>query len=162
MPSVQLGAAHCPLTQLAELQSLATLQVALGAHFMQEPPQSLSVSSPSVMPSLQEGAAQTPDVQIKPARQSSPVLHLAIALHLVLQLPPQSMSDSAPFMILSVQLGGMAQSLLLLPHCVVSFEQTEKTKPASPAISIGKKRFIVLRISSPWYGLRGPQKEPRF
>ncbi len=64
---MQDGAAQTLLTQLPDVQSPGTLQAALGAHFMQEPPQSLSVSFPSIIPSVHEGATQLPVTQTKSA-----------------------------------------------------------------------------------------------
>ena len=135
-PSVQDGAAHCPLTQFAEVQSPAMLQAAFGAHFMHDPPQSVSLSSPSLIPSVQDGAAQTPDEQTKPDKQSLLVAHLAMAWHLVEHDPPQSTSDSVPFLSVSVQVGMIVQSLPL-PHSVVFTSQNGNTNPAIPASKIG-------------------------
>ena len=81
---------------------LQFLPVGQALHLL--PPQSVSLSSPFFLPSLQLGATQTPAVQM-PLVQSLFTAHFlpfAQALH----LPPQSTSVSLPFFCLSVQLAG--------------------------------------------------------
>ncbi len=54
MPSLHAGAAHEPLTQLAEVQSVLLPQPFVSPHFGQLPPQSTSVSLPFFFPSPQD------------------------------------------------------------------------------------------------------------
>jgi hypothetical protein len=69
------------------------------------PPQSVSVSAPFLMPSVQAGAWQTLLAEQNPVVQSSPLrqlLPMAQSLHVP---PPQSVSVSAPFLTPSLQAG---------------------------------------------------------
>jgi hypothetical protein len=109
-----------------EAQSVATAQESPFAHFAgQEPPQSTSVSSPSLIPSVQLGAAvgvaqrwvpgsQKPEAQSAAAPQPTPFAQvLPCATQIV---PPQSTPVSPPFITPSVQVGaGSCGSALDFP-----------------------------------------------
>ena len=78
----------------------------------QVPPQSMAVSVPFLIPSLQvpEGATQRPPVQVA-LLQSAPTPQVLPLAHLVMHEPPQSTSLSLPFLMPSVQVGsGAAQT----------------------------------------------------
>src|SRR5437867_4134914 len=103
MPEAQV---HTLLAQVAvPAQSPALAHPFPAAHLLlQGPPQSISVSPPFLIPSLQVGTAQLPPVQT-PVAQSLAEEQIRPMPHL-LQLPPQSMSVSLPFLIPSVQPAG--------------------------------------------------------
>lgn len=86
-------------------QSLSATQVLPTAQAPQLPPQSTSLSSPFLIPSVQVGAAQTPLAQLAEA-QSAVTLQAALGAHFI-QAPPQSLSVSLPSRIPSVQVGAM-------------------------------------------------------
>jgi hypothetical protein len=102
-------------SQTPEVQSAGTAQERPFAHLLgQEPPQSTSVSVPSLTPSAQPAAShrcvealQTPEVQSVGAAQPSPFAHVFPWATQV--VPPQSTPVSVPFCSPSVQLG-VAQS----------------------------------------------------
>ncbi len=94
-----------PKVQLFELQSESWLQLLPSPHFWHEPPQSVSVSSPSLVPLPQWAGRQlafwqTPVAQSEPALQYFPSAQRGQP-----DAPPQSTSVSAPFFTPSLQAG---------------------------------------------------------
>jgi hypothetical protein len=86
-------------------QSSFPAQALPGSHLAgQLPPQSMSVSVPFFVPSLQGEGWHVPPSQT-PLTQSAPVVHPLSSSHGVQSAPPQSMSVSTPFLIPSIQLG---------------------------------------------------------
>jgi len=82
------------------VQSVPTLQVVPFGHLPHmEPPQSVPVSFPFLMPSVHDAGAQVPFEQCADV-QSPFTRHILLSAHLV-QLPPQSTSVSSPFFTLS-------------------------------------------------------------
>jgi hypothetical protein len=74
--------------------------------FMQEPPQSVSASSPLVKPSLHAGAAHTFVIGLqKPLWQSLFPEHICPFTQSLGHGPPQSTSVSSPFFFVSSQAG---------------------------------------------------------
>jgi hypothetical protein len=101
-------AVHLPAVHSPDAQSPATLHVLSSAHFWfvgavaQLPPQSMSVSSPSVLPSLQ--LTQVPVESHLPLAQSPGFLQCWPSLQAGQVAPPQSVSVSSPLVCVSVQL----------------------------------------------------------
>jgi hypothetical protein len=92
---------HTPLWQ-----SVTTLQSLLVPQAEHEPPQSVSVSVPFLVPSEQLDAwhvpaMHTPLVQSAPVVQPLPSAHLSVGAH----EPPQSTSVSVPFLTMSPHVG---------------------------------------------------------
>jgi hypothetical protein len=113
-PSSQWVATHFLLVALQApvAQSPAAAQPAPSAHFvLQPPPQSRSVSLPSLMPFSQVVPTQTLFTLQTLDWQSLAPRHLSPEAHFEQSLPPQSVSVSNPFFILSLQEGGKAVQL---------------------------------------------------
>jgi hypothetical protein len=103
-PTPHLGGTwQTPLLQMPLRQSLSVEQPCPSKQDEQDPPQSTSVSSPFLTPSLQTGTEQAPPSQT-PLTQSVFDLQVLPFGHLS-QEPPQSTSVSVPFWTPSTQLG---------------------------------------------------------
>lgn len=104
-PLVQVvGMQSSDLQVLAAPQSPFTLQASPLPHGEQLPPQSTSVSLPSLLPSPQVDV-HFPDLQVLLLPQSPLTEHVFPSAQAP-QLPPQSWSVSLPLRTPSVQLGG--------------------------------------------------------
>src|SRR5690242_10328419 len=99
--------------QLAFTQSALTAHVFPSGHLVHtRPPQSMSLSSWFLIPSLHVGfGLQTPLPQIADW-QSLAAAHVFPSAHLGQCVPPQSTSVSSWFLSESVQLGGAVHALL--------------------------------------------------
>src|SRR4051812_5811353 len=88
-----------PVTQLLVAQSPGPSHSCPVVHFLQVPPQSMSVSAPFLTPSVQLGTWHTPPphralAQSKGMEQALPLPHFCVGA----QPPPQSTSVSVPFL----------------------------------------------------------------
>jgi hypothetical protein len=106
-PSEQVGVAqwNC-VSQMPDVQSEPARHARLGTHAGQTPPQSTSVSLPSLVPLLQLGRPQKPLEQAPLAQSAARLQCLPTAQRVHVVTPPQSVSDSPPFWTLSEQDGG--------------------------------------------------------
>jgi hypothetical protein len=103
LPDVH-AARHTPLTQCADVQSPFTLHTLAFAHLVVHvPPQSTSVSTPFLRPSVQLTVMQS-ELWQPPPEQSVGAVHDFPLAHFGHALPPQSTSVSKPFFIASEQL----------------------------------------------------------
>jgi len=107
-------------------QSVFLVQIFVSLHGSHEPPQSTSVSLPSVAPSLQ--LAHLPLLQL-PLMQSLVTLHFSLSAHFPHE-PPQSTSVSSPSTVLFLQL-----------------TQTVSAKQVSPTTA--QPAFIVQALHAP-------------
>lgn len=99
-----LGSSQIPLRQVSVSQSPVLRHIFPTGHRGQvPPPQSTSDSLPFWMPSVQEGAAQTPSTQLEVVQSES--VSQARPSSQAPQGPPQSTSVSSPFFSPSSQVG---------------------------------------------------------
>ena len=105
------------MSQSLLVQSAATLQALVSAHLVvQEPPQSMSVSSPFLTLSVQLALVQVSLVASHTRlTQSVLILHALSSPQAGQVPPPQSTSVSLPFFLLSLQVGLGMSVLISLP-----------------------------------------------
>ena len=117
---------------------------------MQTPPQSVSVSVPLIMPSVQLASAQVPPLQ-RSLRQSRSLRQVPPGAQPP-QLPPQSMSVSSPFWLASLQVGSAHLSPM---HSV--FSQTSRS-PSNCRSCCTSRTYRLNKWSMP--GFRTLEGEP--
>src|SRR5437764_1040271 len=104
---------HLFVVQVALAQSVPTVQPRPSAHGAHTPPpQSTSVSAPSLMPLLHDTGTLQTLLEQNALRQSAAMRHICPFAHLFGQMPPQSTSASLLSLIPLVQVGGILQRLL--------------------------------------------------
>jgi len=156
-----LQATHTLPRQAAVLQSASIPQPSpTPQSAAQVPPQSLSVSLPFLMLSMQLKATHLVAEQcpLSGSRQSSLIEQLWFTAHRLVQEPPQSLSVSVPFLTPSLQLA--AAHLLSIQRALAGEMQSASPLQALPIVQPPQEPPQSTSVSSPFLAL-SPQPAAR-